>query len=43
MMIVYGGRKDNKGFHEIWGLRRHRNGTWDWTKPPKEMTTNGRY
>ena len=35
-MIVYGGRDaKNVGIHEIWGLRKHRNGVWDWTKPPK--------
>lgn len=34
MMIAFGGR-DNTGVtcKEIWGLRKHRDGRWDWTKP----------
>lgn len=34
MMIVFGGR-ENTGTpsNEVWGLRRHRDGRWDWTKP----------
>lgn len=34
MMITFGGR-DNSGqtCDEVWGLRRHRDGRWDWTKP----------
>ncbi len=47
MMIIFGGR-DTKGntCKEIWGLRKHRNGTWDWTIPPKrndEDYSLGRY
>ena len=44
---MYGGRKNNNGFHEIWGLRKHRDGSWDWTKPPNQNGPNdkigGRY
>ena len=44
-MILYGGRKDKNGYHEVWGLRKHRNGSWDWTKPPKnkKLKLKGRY
>lgn len=35
MMVIYGGRrKDGQVMNDMWGLRRHRNGTWDWTKAP---------
>lgn len=35
MMIVYGGRSDsNNALNDSWGLRKHRNGTWDWLKAP---------
>ncbi len=35
MMVVFGGRrKDGKFLNDMWGLRRHRNGNWDWTKAP---------
>jgi protein phosphatase len=35
MMVTYGGRKkDGIVLNDMWGLRRHRNGTWDWTKAP---------
>lgn len=35
MVIVYGGRDgENRTLGEVWGLRRHRNGTWDWAVPP---------
>jgi diadenosine tetraphosphatase ApaH/serine/threonine PP2A family protein phosphatase len=35
MMVTYGGRKkDGLVLNDMWGLRRHRNGTWDWTKAP---------
>ena len=35
MIIVYGGRND-KGIplNDCWGLRKHRNGTWDWVLAP---------
>ena len=33
MMVVFGGRKkNNQNLNDMWGLRRHRNGEWDWMK-----------
>lgn len=35
MMIVFGGRNSQDlALNDTWGLRRHRDGTWDWTKAP---------
>jgi len=35
MMIVYGGRgESSNALNDTWGLRKHRNGTWDWLKAP---------
>jgi len=35
MMIVSGGRSDSSNaLNDTWGLRKHRNGTWDWLKAP---------
>lgn len=35
MMIVYGGRSESScALNDTWGLRKHRNGTWDWLKAP---------
>ena len=35
MIIVYGGRgEDNTALSDTWGLRMHRNKTWDWLKAP---------
>ena len=35
MMIVFGGRNSqDAALNDTWGLRRHRDGTWDWTKAP---------
>ena len=35
MMVIFGGRKkDGNVLNDMWGLRRHRNGSWDWTKAP---------
>lgn len=31
MIIVFGGRDEEKNMlNDMWGLRKHRNGTWDW-------------
>lgn len=31
MMVIFGGRKkDSIVLNDMWGLRRHRDGTWDW-------------
>ena len=47
MMIIYGGRDvTNKTCKEVWGLRKHRDGRWDWTKPSNpgnSETGDGRY
>lgn len=36
MMVIFGGRKKegNSFLNDMWGLRRHRIGTWDWTRAP---------
>ncbi len=35
MIIIYGGRNENgTATNDTWGLRKHRNGTWDWVKAP---------
>lgn len=47
MMIVFGGRFNSGATsREIWGLRKHRNGMWDWTTPENLNNFNfvkGRY
>lgn len=35
MMIIFGGRtSDSSALNDTWGLRRHRDGRWDWVKAP---------
>jgi hypothetical protein len=35
MMIVFGGRDSGENaLNDTWGLRRHRNGNWDWVMAP---------
>ena len=35
MVVVFGGRTaDQTAMNDSWGLRRHRNGVWDWVKAP---------
>ena len=35
MMVVFGGRTmDSSSVADTWGLRRHRDGRWDWVKAP---------
>lgn len=35
MMIIHGGRSEsNIALNDCWGLRKHRNGSWDWVKAP---------
>ena len=35
MMVVFGGRtNDQTALKDSWGLRRHRDGRWDWVKAP---------
>lgn len=34
MLIINGGRNlQGQTCNDVWGLRRHRNGKWDWTMP----------
>jgi diadenosine tetraphosphatase ApaH/serine/threonine PP2A family protein phosphatase len=43
MMVTFGGRKkEGLVLNDMWGLRRHRNGTWDWTKAPYKGTPKDR-
>jgi hypothetical protein len=40
MMVIFGGRKmDSVALNDTWGLRRHRDGRWDWVKAPYKSTT----
>jgi len=33
MILIFGGRTENKEIlNDLWGLRRHRNGDWEWVK-----------
>ena len=35
MMVVFGGRtSENRSLKDIWGLRQHRDGAWDWVEAP---------
>ena len=35
MMVIFGGRsKEGTYLNDMWGLRRHRSGVWDWMKAP---------
>jgi protein phosphatase len=35
MMVCFGGRtSDQSSLADTWGLRRHRDGRWDWVKAP---------
>ena len=35
MMVIFGGRtNDQSALKDTWGLRRHRDGRWDWIKAP---------
>lgn len=47
MIFVFGGRgADGMPCNDTWGLRRHRNGTWDWLQAPhrsSNKTPVGRY
>ena len=49
MIVIFGGRtKDSSALNDTWGLRRHRNGKWDWVRAPYSFGNNkivpsGRY
>ncbi|KAK2198375.1 bifunctional Kelch-type beta propeller/Calcineurin-like phosphoesterase domain [Babesia duncani] len=40
MVVIFGGRtSDSKSLNDIWGLRQHRDGSWDWTEAPIRLGT----
>lgn len=35
MVLIFGGRGPNgELLNDLWGLRRHNNGNWDWQQAP---------
>lgn len=35
MLVIFGGRAaDQSALNDTWGLRRHRDGSWDWVRAP---------
>ncbi len=35
MMLIYGGRDgSDNALNDTWGLRKHRDGKWDWAQAP---------
>lgn len=41
MMVSFGGRtSDQSSLADTWGLRRHRDGRWDWVKAPYKAETS---
>jgi hypothetical protein len=46
MVVVFGGRgTDQSALNDLWGLRKHRDGRWDWVKAPSKgsIVPTGRY
>ena len=47
MMVLFGGRTaDQSALNDTWGLRKHRDGRWDWVKAPYKsngVTPTARY
>ena len=42
MMVCFGGRTtDQSSLYDTWGLRRHRDGRWDWVKAPYKNSSEG--
>jgi len=40
MMVIFGGRTaDQSALKDTWGLRKHRDGRWDWVKAPYKPYT----
>lgn len=40
MMVTFGGRTtDQSALKDTWGLRRHRDGRWDWVKAPYKSSS----
>lgn len=41
MMVIFGGRtSDQSALKDTWGLRRHRDGRWDWVKAPYKPSSD---
>lgn len=46
MMVLFGGREQSgRSLNDAWGLRRHRNKTWDWVAAPckKQLSPEPRF
>lgn len=47
MMLIFGGRDANENaLNDTWGLRKHRDGKWDWAQAPSyksDQTPKSRY
>jgi protein phosphatase len=47
MIVVFGGRGiDQSALNDTWGLRKHRDGKWDWVQAPYKTNVSqpeGRY
>ncbi len=47
MMLIFGGRDgSDNALNDTWGLRRHRDGSWDWAQAPPykpDFTPKNRY
>ena len=42
MILMYGGRNTkNAALNDLWGLRRHKNGAWDWIQAPSKNSNIG--
>jgi len=42
MMVTFGGRTtDQSALKDTWGLRKHRDGRWDWVKAPYKAGLEG--
>jgi hypothetical protein len=43
MVVIFGGRtKDSSALNDTWGLRKHRNGKWDWVRAPYTFRNNNK-
>jgi len=41
MMVIFGGRtSDSSALNDTWGLRRHRDGRWDWVPAPYKTNSH---
>ena len=39
MMLIFGGRDGGENaLNDTWGLRKHRDGKWDWAQAPNYKT-----